>query len=146
MSKRFDVATAILAGIRTALPDSDVVGLDGQAAIPQRPAPGGRVVLRTGDPGEPEVDLSPLTYHYEHPFGVELIAPPVGAETAAMVIDQMAGAIGAWVLANRTLGGLCDWLESTAAVTDDVFTEAATPAGSGIFEIVASYSTTDPLN
>ncbi|MCV0428716.1 MAG: hypothetical protein K5905_24945 [Roseibium sp.] len=43
----------------------------------------GLLILRDGEPGEPEVTLSPLRYHYQH-------------------------------RADRTLGGLCDWVEEEA--------------------------------
>ncbi len=99
-----------------------------------------------GDPGEPEVSLSPLTYLYSHRIPLEIAAYESATLTREQVVDAMLGAIGAAVIANRTLGGLCDWIEAEAPVTDDIEALGALPGRFADLAILAVYATTDPLN
>lgn len=145
MSKRLDVLQAVKELVATALPNAEVLGLDNDAPIPARPAPGGRAVVRAGDAGEPEVDLSPLTYNYEHEIPIELTAwrnPNVASEE---ILDTMMGAIGTTIEADRTLGGLTTWLEARSPLTDDIYFEDAAPHERADLVIVATYATSNPL-
>jgi hypothetical protein len=146
VSKRLYVLAAVKALVQAALPGAQVLGMDGKDAAPTRVPPNGRVVVRSGEPGEPEVDLCPPVYHYEHRIPIEVDGYQTTVRTGEEVIDEMMGKIGAAVEADRTLGGLCDWLEPTGPNTDDIYVEGANPARGGDFDLVASYSTTSPLN
>ncbi len=145
MSKRLAVLTATKAMIATACPGADVIGLDGADAAAQRIPAGGRIIIGAGDLGDVEITLSPLTYFYDHSIPVEVLAPD---ET---MVDALLLAIGTAVDEDRTLGGLCDWLDVTAAGTEDIasYDERGTlitrPARGGSFMIMASYSTPNPL-
>lgn len=146
MSRALDVRTAIKALIAAALPGASVRGLDADAAKPDRIPPGGLVVVRPGDPGPATIDLSPLTYNYDHAIPVEISGYASVARTPLEVIDDMLVAIGIAIAANRTLGGLCLWLDAEAPAIDDITAEGA-PAGAGAdLIIIASYVTTNPLN
>ena len=47
------------------------------AALPERIADHAMAILRDGEMGEPEVSLSPLTYHWQHQVAIELfVADP----------------------------------------------------------------------
>ena len=146
MSKRLDVLKAVKALVQAALPSAQVIGLDGEEAAPDRIPPTGRVIVRSGDPGGPEVDLSPLTYNYSHPIPVEIAAYESGSLASEEVLDDMMGRIGAGLAADRTLGGLCDWIEADAPLTDDIYASGARPPRSADLVITAAYSTPDPLN
>lgn len=143
---RAQVTEAVKALVAAALPNADVVGLTAADAKPDRIAPGGRAVVYAGDPGEPEVDLSPLTYHYSHAFPVELSAYD-GADGASAdaALNAMMTAIGGAVIANRTLGGLCSFLEARAPEFDDLDHPGARPARTAEIEIVADYATSRPI-
>ena len=41
--------------------------------LPERIPSAGLIILRDGQPGEPEVTLSPLRYHYQHRAELEVI-------------------------------------------------------------------------
>lgn len=146
MSKRLDVNKAELALLKAALPGADVKGLDNEAAFPDRIPANGLAVLREGSPGEPEVTLSPLTYHWDHRSPVEVAAYSSGASTNAEALDAMLAAIGDAVVADRTLGGLVDWLDVEPATPEDIAAIGAKPAKGEIIMLVASYATTNPLN
>lgn len=142
-SRREQVIEAVKALVSEALPKADVKR---NLAKPERIAPGGLAVVRDGDPGEPEVLLSPLTYVYTHRIPVEVAAYESASLSREEVLDAMLGAIGDAVRADRTLGGLCDFLEVEAPAPADLETLGAVPARFAELAVVAVYGTADPLN
>jgi hypothetical protein len=142
-SKRETVIAAVKALVAAALPGAEVKR---NLVKAERIPPGGLVVLRDGDPGEPKVSLSPLTYLYSHRIPLEIAAYESASFTREQALDAMTGAIGATVIANRTLGGLCDWIEAEAPMTGDVEALGALPGRFADLAIIAVYATTDPLN
>lgn len=142
-SKREAVLAALRTLIAGALPAAEVKR---NLAKAERIPPGGLVVVRDGDPGEPETTLSPLTYHFEHRTAVEIAASEAAGTPREQALDAMLGAIGAAVSADRTLGGLCDWLEAEAPSTDDAEAIGSAPVRFALLTLVASYATSDPLN
>jgi hypothetical protein len=142
-SKREQVLDAIKSLLSSALPNADVRR---NLAKPERIPPGGLVVIRDGDPGEPEVMLSPLVYVYSHRIPIELAAYETSSQLPEQVLDEMLGAIGVAVSGDRTLGGLCDFIEAQAPSTDDVETAGARAGRWADAAIVAVYGTPDPLN
>lgn len=145
MSKRLDVVEGVKALVIAALPGASVRGLTQDEEKPSRVGPGGYVGVRAGDPGEPEVDLSPLTYHYEHPIPLEIAAYESATLTTEQVLDGMMVAIGEAIEADRTLGGLCTFLEATAPSTDDFDDVGIEAGGWATLTVVAHYSTANPL-
>jgi hypothetical protein len=145
MSKRLDVLQAVKALVTAALPDAEVLGLENDAAIPARAIPGGRAIVRSGDAGEPEVDLSPLAYNYEHEIPIELTGWRDDDASNEEILDTMMAAIGGQVEADRTLGGLTYWLEARAPLTEDIYVSQSAPEGRADLVIVASYTTSNPL-
>lgn len=142
-SKREQVLDALKALLATALPSADVKR---NLAKPERIPPGGLVIVRDGDPGEPEVMLSPLIYVYTHRVPVEIAVHEQGSQPREKVLDTVLGAIGTAVASNRTLGGLCDFVEAEAPATDDIETTGAIAGRWADLAILVVYGTTDPLN
>jgi hypothetical protein len=81
-----------------------------------------------------------------HRIPVELAAYETSSESREQVLDGMLGAIGLAVMNDRTLGGLCDFMEAEAPATDDIETAGARPGRWADAAIIAVYGTTDPLN
>jgi hypothetical protein len=142
-SRREEVIGALKALLAGALPNAEVKR---NLAKPERILPGGLVVIRDGDPGEPEVLLSPLTYVYSHRIPIEVAAYESASLSREQVLDEMLAAIGAAVRGDRTLGGLCDFVEVEAPVSDDAEALGAAPARFAEIAVVAVYGTADPLN
>lgn len=141
-SRREQVLGEIKSLIAGALPAAEVKrNLD----KPERIPPGGLVIIRDGDPGEPDVLLSPLTYVYEHRVPIEIAAFASASLTREQVVDQMLSAIGAAVEADRTLSGLCDFIETEAPTSDDLETAGAMSGRWADAAIIASYATVNPL-
>jgi hypothetical protein len=142
-SKRESVIAAIAAKIAAAVPAASVKR---HAPKPERIPTGGLVVIRDGDPGEPEVILSPLVYIYTHRIIVEIAAVEALPLTREQVCDQLTAAIGVAVAADRTLGGLCDWVEPEAATSADIEAQGTQAVRFAEFVIIAVYGTGNPLN
>jgi hypothetical protein len=74
-TKQLQVLQAVKALVSQALPGATIVGFDQDADKPTRIGPNGCAVGHPGEPGEPDVDLSPLAYNYSHRIPVEIIGP-----------------------------------------------------------------------
>ena len=111
--------------------------------LPERIPPAGLIILRDGQPGEPEVTLSPLRYHFQHRAELEVIVQ--GANDRATAFDTLIAAIGTALEADRTLGGLCDWVEAEAPASVDLPIEGATALKAAVITVVLHYTTTGPL-
>ncbi len=110
--------------------------------LPERVPAAGLLILRDGDPGEPAVTLSPLRYHYQHRAEVEAVVQ--GLDRDASFTALTAG-VGAVLSADRTLGGLCDWVEAEAPRPVDLAVEGAAGLKAAVIPIVLHYSAADPL-
>jgi len=111
--------------------------------LPERIPAAGLIILRDGQPGEPEVTLSPLRYHFQHRAELEVVVQaPNGRATA---FDTLITAIGTALDADRTLGGLCDWVEPEAPTSVDLPIEGAAALKAAVITVVLHYTTTGPL-
>jgi len=111
--------------------------------LPERIPAAGLIILRDGQPGEPEVTLSPLRYHYQHRAELEVVVQaPNGRATA---FDSLIAAIGTALNADSTLGGLCDWVEPEAPASVDLPVEGAAALKAAVITVVLHYTTTGPL-
>lgn len=139
-TKAEEVLLALLAVLEAGISPGAVKRNDGLTdLIP----PEGRVVLQDGDPGEPEVTLSPLTYFFEHRAEVEIYAQDV--DTRDATFDRLKRQVGEAIAADHTLGGLCDWVEPSAARPLDLQIEGAMPIKAATITVVLHYSTDNPL-
>jgi hypothetical protein len=133
---------SILAALHTRLlPLSALVLRD--EVLPERIPTAGLIILRDGQPGEPEVTLSPLRYHYQHRAELEV---DIQAGTGrASAFDTLIAAIGTALEADRTLGGLCDWVEPEAPASVDLPIEGAAALKAALITVVLHYTTASPL-
>ena len=112
-------------------------------ALPERIPPAGLIILRDGQPGEPEVTLSPLRYHFQHQAELEVIVQ--GANDRATAFDTLIAAINMALAPDRTLGGLCDWVEAEAPASVDLPVDGAISLKAAVVTVVLHYTTADPL-
>ncbi len=59
--------------------------------------------------------------------------------------DALCASIGAALLADRTLRGLCDWVEAEAPQPVDLPVEGAASLKAAVIRVSLFYSTSDPL-
>ena len=111
--------------------------------LPERIPPAGLIILRDGQPGEPEVTMSPLRYHFQHRAELEVIVQASGNRATAF--DTLIAAIGTALAADRTFGGLCDWVEAEAPASVDLPVDGAIALKAAVVTVVLHYTTADPL-
>ena len=155
LTPRETILTALHARL-SALPATALRG----GVLPERVPAEGLLILRDGDPGEPEVTLSPLRYHYQHRAEIEAVVqgevrsaqqmqgsggPLQGTNDRDAAFDTLTNSIGVVIAADRTLGGLCDWVEAEAPRPVDLPVEGAASLKAAVIPAVLHYSTADPL-
>ena len=138
MSTPRETILTVLHARLSALPATALRG----EVLPERVPAGGLLILRDGEPGEPDVTLSPLTYHYQHRAEIEAVVQGSDRDVA---FDTLCASIGAALAADRTLGGLCDLIEAEAPQPVDLAVEGAASLKAGIIPVVLHYVTMDPL-
>ena len=111
--------------------------------LPERVPAAGLLILRDGEPGEPEVTLSPLRYHYQHRAEIEAVVQLGSGRDPAF--DTLCASIGTALASDRTLGGLCDWVEAEAPQPVDLPIEGAATLKAAVIPVVLHYATSDPL-
>ena len=111
--------------------------------LPERIPTAGLIILRDSQPGEPEVTLSPLRYHYQHRAELEVVVQVAIGRASAF--DNLIASIGVELEADRTLGGLCDWVEPEAPASVDLPIEGAAALKAAVITVVLHYTTTGPL-
>jgi hypothetical protein len=131
----------ILAALHTLLQTLPATALRGDV-LPERVPAAGLLILRDGEPGEPEVTLSPLRYQYQHRAEIEAVVQGAARDTA---FDTLCSSIGVAIAADRTLGGLCDWIEAEAPRPVDLPVEGAASIKAAVIPVILHYSTADPL-
>jgi hypothetical protein len=131
----------ILAALHARLTALPAITLRGEV-LRERVPVGGLLILRDGEPGEPEVTLSPPRYHYQHRAEIEAVVQGAARDTA---FDALTASIGSALAADRTLGGLCDWVEAEAPRPIDLPVEGAASLKAAVIPVVLHYTTADPL-
>jgi len=114
--------------------------------LPERVPAGGMIILRDGDPGEPEVLLSPPEYVYGHRADADVIVDAATPATRDAIFDSILQAIGSAITADRRLGGLCDYVEAAAPVPVDLIVEGTSGFKAATLPIILHYGTPDPLS
>ncbi len=114
-----------------------------EEVLPERIPTAGLIILRDGQPGEPDVTLSPLRYHYQHRADLEVVVQTPNGRANAF--DTLIAAIGVAIEADRTLGGLCDWVEPEAPASVDLPVEGAAALKAAVITVVMHYTTIGPL-
>ena len=113
--------------------------------LPERVPAAGLVILRDGDPGEPEALLSPLTWLWEHRALLEVFAIGTTPAERSSRMDAVLAEIGTAVAGDRTLGGLCDWVQPQGPAVEEIAEEGVAPIRAATVPVVLVYSSPDPL-
>lgn len=141
-SRRETILSALFETLRTNLSAS----VRRDEALPEQVPSEGLVVLRDGEPGEPEVLLSPVSYLWRHRAPLDVaVGGGIQAERDA-ALDALLIAIGSALEANRTLGGLVDWLEIGSPRFEIAPIEGAAPVKGAVVPVILHYETSSPLS
>ena len=137
MSTRETILTALHARL-LALPATVLRG----EVLPERVPTDGLVILRDGDPGDPEVTMSPLMYHFRHRAELEVIVQGGNRDAD---FDSLCSTIGALLFRDPTLNGLCDWIEAGAPRTVDLYVDGGASLKAAEIALTLHYSSSNPL-
>ena len=132
----------VLAALQARLSLLAALTLRGEV-LPERIPAAGLIILRDGQPGEPEVTLSPLRYHYQHRAELEVVVQAGAGRSSTF--DDLIAAIGTTLENDRTLGALCDWVEPEAPASVDLPVEGAAALKAAVITVVLHYATAGPL-
>lgn len=116
------------------------------AALPERIADHAMAILRDGEMGEPEVSLSPLTYHWQHQVAIELFVadPDAGARDARM--DGLLVDLATLIEADRTLGDVIEYAEIGPPKFDELAPDGTSGIKACLLPVVLHYSSPGPLH
>jgi hypothetical protein len=139
-SQREQVLDALYRAIKAALPNANV---ERNRDKPESSFAGGDVVQYDGDPGEPELDFCPTIYNYNHAIPFDVLGPT--GDNPEQLLDATLQTIGGVIESDRTLGGLCEYLEASAPELGWMTRSGAVSIRTAAFTITASYRTQHPL-
>ena len=141
-SKTEQVLTALTARLR-AVPKAKV---ERNTAVPERIPKGGLIVLRDGDPGEPEQAMGGVgNVYYAHAVVIEVHVEAGNAATRDAAFDDLVVAIGTALDADPTLGGLAFGMTTARPEIDTEAVIGAPAIKSGTIEAIVEYETATPL-
>jgi hypothetical protein len=101
MTDREAILQALFARLQT-ITDATVLRNE---ALPERIPESGLIILRDGDPGEPETLLSPVSYYWQHRALVEVVVQKGDQAARDLALDGLYRKISLAIASDRTLGG-----------------------------------------
>ena len=116
------------------------------AALPERVSDQAMAILRDGEMGEPEVSLSPLTYHWQHQVAIELFVADSDASARDARMDGLLVELATLIEADRTLGGVIEYAEIGTPKFDELAPDGTGGIKACLLTVVLHYSSTGPLN
>ena len=141
-SKTERILTALTVRLR-AVPEAKV---ERNTAAPERIPRGGLIVLRDGDPGEPEQTLGGIGgAYYSHAVEIEVYVETGEAAARDAAFDALVSAIGAVLDADPTLGGLAFGMTYARPGIDTEAVIGAPAIKTGTIEAVVEYESETPL-
>ena len=116
------------------------------AALPERVSDQAMAILRDGEMGEPEVSLSPLTYHWQHQVAIELFVADPGAAARDARMDGLLTELAVLIETDRTLAGVVEYAEIGPPKFDELAPEGTSGIKACLLPVVLHYSSLGPLN
>jgi hypothetical protein len=140
-SRREQVLAALLLRLQSGL----AATVRRNEVLPEKVPAAGLVILRDGDPGEPDVTLNPRTEFYSHRVELELFftRPPAGG--GEELLDALVADVHAALALDPSLGGLAENLTSSAPETGALAIEGAAPILTARLIVTVEYLVSDPL-
>ena len=136
----------VLEAIKSLLITVPRAKVERNTAVPEKIPTGGLIVLRDGDPGEPETALGGFGgVYYSHNIEIELYIEDGDATSRDVAFDTLVQSIGTALETDPTLGGLAFGMSYGRP---EINTEAVTGAAAiktGTIIVTVEYETTSPL-
>jgi hypothetical protein len=136
----------VLGAIKALLLNVPGAKVERNAALPERIPAGGLIVLRDGDPGEPDTALGGFGgAYYSHAVEVEVYVEDGDAAARDAAFDILMQEIGAALDADPTLGGLAFGMTYGRPEIDTEAVAGAPAIKHGILAVTVEYETARPL-
>ena len=116
------------------------------ASLPERLSEHAMAVLRDGEMGEPEVSLSPVTYHWQHQVAIELFVADPDSRERDKRMDELLVELAFLIEADRTLGGVIEYAEIGPPKFDELAPDGVSGIKACLLPVVLHYSSSGPLN
>ena len=115
-------------------------------AVPEKISGGGLIVLRDGDPGEPDTALGGFGgVYYSHDVEIELYVEEGDAMARDAAFDTLVQAVGAVLETDPTLGGLAFGMTYGRPEVDTEAVAGAPAIKTGTITVTVEYETDSPL-
>ncbi len=114
-------------------------------ALPVSVPAGGLIILRDGDPGEPDVTLNPRTEYYTHRAEIEAFVTQAVGGGGEEELDALLSWLSVKLNIDRSLGGLAENLTWSAPETSVLAIEGAPPVLTARITVTIEYLVSDPL-
>ena len=135
----------VLQDFQGRLADSLAATVRRNEVLPEKVPSAGLVIVRDGDPGEPDVTLNPRSEFYSHRVEIEAYMPWDSAGGGEVALDQLLGSIGTALQIDPSLGGLAENLTPLAPETGALAIEGAAPILTALLMVTVEYLVSDPL-
>ena len=143
MSSKTKQVILMLANRLATIPDATV---ERNIVVPAKIPPGGLIVLRDGDPGEPDTALGGFgSAYYSHRIEIEVHVQEADSTARDTAFDDLVVAVGTALEADPSLGGLVFGMSYGRPSTDLEPIEGASAIKSGVIEITVEYESDAPL-
>jgi hypothetical protein len=141
-SKAEQALDALKALLKT-IPDAVV---ERNSVLPEKIPDGGLIILRDGDPGEPEEALGGFgSTYYQHAVEIEVYVEDADAAARDAAFDALLQQIGATLEADPTLGGLVFGVTYGRPGTSIEAVSGAPAIKSATLTVTVDYETDAPL-
>ena len=122
------------------------VKVERNTAVPEKIPAGGLIVLRDGEPGEPEQALGGVgSVYYSHAVEIEVYVEAASAGKRDAAFDVLVQKSGAALEGDRTLCSLAFGMTYARPEIDIEAVVGAPAIKTGIIEVIVEYETETPL-
>jgi|TARA_B100000315_G_scaffold136111_1_gene125402 hypothetical protein len=135
-----------LEAIKALLETAPNAKIERNTAVPERIPAGGLIVLRDGNPGEPDTALGGFGgAYYSHDVEIELYVEEGDAALRDAAFDPLMQAVGAALESDPTLGGLAFGMTYGRPEIDTEGVTGAPAIKHGTITVTVEYETDSPL-
>ncbi len=143
MHSKTEQALEALKGLLVTVPGAKI---ERNTVVPEKIPTGGLIVLRDGDPGEPDTALGGFGgVYYSHSIEVELYIEEGDATVSDAAFDTLVQSVGTILETDPTLGGLVFGMSYARPETDTEAVAGAPAIKTGTIIVTVEYETTSPL-
>jgi hypothetical protein len=139
-------AEQVLEALRTALETVPGAAVERNSVLPEKIPDGGLVMLRDGDPGEPEQALGGFgSTYYQHAVEIEVYVEEGDAAARDATFDALLEQLGAVLETDPTLGGLAFGVTYGRPESSIEAVAGAPAIKSATLTVTVDYETDTPL-